>query len=132
MIVSIVKWQFASIEHDDRGINETRGHACEIVARRFLALLQEGELLEYLLPETPPFLPASDYDRADTFGQYRQDTIEEDDDAAERAALICRPSLRSDDDHGQHSRKSSTIFSADVDPIHSLVGLNALEVAAVA
>lgn len=50
---SILKSHFASasIQHDDRGVNATRGYACEFVAWRFLAHLSEQELIEYLLLE---------------------------------------------------------------------------------
>ncbi|KAI9787135.1 MAG: hypothetical protein M1839_003370 [Geoglossum umbratile] len=42
---------FLSLEPDDRGVNETRGLACEIVAWRFLARLSESDIVNVLLYE---------------------------------------------------------------------------------
>lgn len=39
---------------DDRGVNEARGYACEIVAWRFVTHLSEREAIDFLLYELPP------------------------------------------------------------------------------
>lgn len=49
----ILKHQFTSLEPDDRGINASRGYACEIVAWRFLSSLTEQDALDYLLSDLP-------------------------------------------------------------------------------
>ncbi|KAL1620128.1 hypothetical protein SLS54_006328 [Diplodia seriata] len=49
-----LKGHFRAIESDDdRGINESRGLACEVVAWQFVLTLSEREALDYLLFELP-------------------------------------------------------------------------------
>lgn len=49
---SALKGHFKAIEsEDDRGINESRGLACEVVAWQFVLTLSEKEALEYLFFE---------------------------------------------------------------------------------
>ncbi len=117
----ILKWQLASGGEDDHGINETRGHACEIVAWRFLMHLSAAELIDYLLHELPPV--SSDPESYDEV-----DTNADNGDAAERAALLSGrgPSAAS----AQGKTRTSSI--AEEEPMSSFVGLNALEIAAVA
>jgi hypothetical protein len=44
-----LRWRFANSEDDDdRGLNETRALACEIVAWRFVAHLTEREAIDFL------------------------------------------------------------------------------------
>ena len=114
----ILKWQFASAE-DDHGISETRGHACEIVAWRFLTHLSATDLIDYLLHELPPV----------SFDPESHDEIEahiDNGDAAERAALLSG--------RGPSAAKvrNGTSSIAEEEPMSSFVGLNALEIAAVA
>lgn len=122
----ILKWQFCSGESDDHGINETRAHACEIVAWRFLAHLSESELIEYLLHELPPLgntagseLPNPGSD--DYFDNYR---LREDRDDAERAELL--PGSR------KIGRIKSAKSAAEEEPMSVFIGLNTLEIAAIA
>ncbi|KAJ9644571.1 hypothetical protein H2199_003534 [Coniosporium tulheliwenetii] len=50
-----LKGHFAALESDDdRGVNETRGLACEIVAWRFVTHITEREAIDYLLYELSP------------------------------------------------------------------------------
>ena len=116
-----MKWQFDSGGHDDHGINETRGYACEIVAWRFLTHLSGAELIDYLLHELPPIcLDPEGYDEA----EIRVDNG----DAAERAALLSGRNFSAASSQG--GTKTSSI--AEREPLSSFVGLNALEIAAVA
>lgn len=117
----ILKSEFASGDEDDHGVNETRGHACEIVAWRFLTQLSAVKLIDYLLHELPPVsFDHGSYDEAGTHA--------DDEDAAESAALLSGrgPSAAST----QGKTRDSSI--AEDEPMSSFVGLNALEIAAVA
>lgn len=50
-----LKTHFSALESDDdRGVNEARGYACEIVAWRFVTHLSEREAIDFLLYELPP------------------------------------------------------------------------------
>lgn len=55
---SALKWHFSTREPDDRGINETRANACEIVAWRFLSRLSERDAIDFVLYELPSPPPA--------------------------------------------------------------------------
>lgn len=48
-----LKWHFSTLEADDRGLNETRANACEIVAWRFLSRISERDAVDYCLYELP-------------------------------------------------------------------------------
>ncbi|KAF6236024.1 hypothetical protein HO173_005652 [Letharia columbiana] len=117
----ILKCHFASGDQDDHGINDTRGHACEIVAWRFLTHLSAAELIDYLLHELPPvsFDPES-YDGVGTHP--------DNGDAAEHAALLSGRDPSATSTRG----KTRTSSIAEEEPMASFVGLNALEIAAVA
>lgn len=117
----MLKWQFASGGQDDHGINETRGYACEIVAWRFLTHLSAAELIDYLLHELPPIsLDPESYDGAESHT--------DNEDAAERATLL----LGRDPSATSALGRTRTSSIAEEEPMSSFVGLNALEIAAVA
>ena len=60
-------WHFSIMEPDDRGVNQTRGYACEVVAWRFLSHLSERERIDYLLYELPlAAIEANDHGRDDS------------------------------------------------------------------
>ena len=115
-----MKWQFDSGGQDDHGINETRGHACEIVAWRFLTHLSGAELIDYLLHELPPF----SFD-PEGYGEFN--TPVDDEDAAESAALLSGRDFSAAVSQGRTRTSSIT----ENEPMSSFVGLNALEIAAV-
>lgn len=50
----ILKWHFNALPNYGRGINETRGLACELIAWRYLTHLSEREVLDHVLYELPP------------------------------------------------------------------------------
>ncbi|KAI4089028.1 MAG: hypothetical protein LQ344_005689 [Seirophora lacunosa] len=140
----IVKWHFANVENDDRGIFETRGFACEIVAWRFLALLSKHELIEYLLRELPPVQPRSEGSSDDEEASMRRPIsarMASNDQITERTRLLHRdrttassqPKIHEPrEDTSSQTWTSRTSELADDDPTLSFVGLNALEIATVA
>ena len=101
------------MEQDDRGINEARGYACEIVAWRFLTHLSESDLIDYLLHELPPVTFGSA--RSEGEGESTETGRSHSDDDTERARLLWDQDL-----------------SRTEEPLSSFVGLNALEIATVA
>ena len=140
----VLKWHFSSLEPDDRGINETRGYACEIVAWRFLTRISEHELIDYLLCELPT-RPASTT-RSSSGSQSRSEQgrnarLQAADNVDERSELLSdrpsgipkRPRLP---EGSLHHRSYRTVGEGDQTPeddvTSSFVGLNALEIAAVA
>ncbi|KAL8940453.1 MAG: hypothetical protein Q9216_002823 [Gyalolechia sp. 2 TL-2023] len=140
----IVKWYFSNMEHDDRGVFETRGFACEIVAWRFLTHLSKHELIDYLLRELPPILPVSDSSSEDNeafISRPLSARMASNDDIDERSRLLYEnrttPTkwpkiLEPDGQDGSRTWGSRMSETTDHDPALSFVGLNALEMAAVA
>ena len=91
------------------------------MAWRFLTHLSGAELIDYLLHELPPV----------SFGPESYDEVESDadnGDAAERAALLSERGISAAGTQGR-TRTSSI---GEKDSLSSFVGLNALEIAAVA
>ena len=131
---SILKWQFNSVEQDDRGINEARGFACEIVAWRFLTYLSEPELIDYLLHEVPlvPFNDSGGFEGIVSRSGNGNGRFSEDNDSAERAALLGGRVGQPASDHRQGTHRSTTGSFIPDNPILAFVGLNALEIASVA
>ncbi|KAL9014119.1 MAG: hypothetical protein Q9173_001210 [Seirophora scorigena] len=140
----IVKWHFANVENDDRGIFETRGFACEIVAWRFLALLSKHELIEYLLRELPPVQPRSEGSSDDEEASMRRPIsarMASNDQINERTRLLHRdwttassqPKIHEPQENASSQAWTSrTSELVDDDPTLSFMGLNALEIATVA
>ncbi|KAG7004943.1 hypothetical protein G7Y79_00022g051640 [Physcia stellaris] len=155
----MLRWHYSNIEHDDRGVWETRGFACEIVAKnaagndvhimfmyglansesiqwRFLTYLSEKEAIDYLLHE----LPATKGALAHTPNTEEANELEHgmspnDDQEDERASLLWnqpsshdRPSLQ----QLESDRRKQKPDLSDEDPTKPFVGLNALEIAAIA
>ena len=118
--IRILKWQFASGGVDDHGINEARGHACEIVAWRFLTHLSAAELIDYLLHELPLSFDPEIHDEVGSLANNGE--------AADRTALLSGRGPSAASAQG----KSRTNSFAEHEPLSSFVGLNALEIAAVA
>ncbi|KAF7903218.1 uncharacterized protein EAF01_006267 [Botrytis porri] len=138
-----LKWHFQTLDlEDDRGINETRASACEIVAWRFLSRVSERDAVDFCLYELPsPTLQRS------TDGAVEEP---EESQATEHSTLL--PQFRERDSPPSTrppSRNKKTellrsishmgsFFTHDDmdddedDPTSSFTGLNALEIAAVA
>lgn len=73
-----LKWHFSTLEADDRGLNDTRANACEIVAWRFLSRISEREAVDYCLYELPK--PETSHENGGETGQ----TVE----ATEHSSLL--------------------------------------------
>ncbi|KAL9599484.1 MAG: hypothetical protein Q9219_003823 [cf. Caloplaca sp. 3 TL-2023] len=143
-LVKIVKSHFSNVEHDDRGVFETRGFACEIVAWRFLSHLSRHELIDYLLRELPPtttLSESSSVDEETPFDRPKSARTASNDELTERSRLLYEgrripnkyPTVN--EPHGpdrSHSWNSQFSDLTDDDPTLSFVGLNALEIATVA
>lgn len=134
-----LKMHFANLESDEsRGINTTRGLACEYVAWRFLTHLSGRELIYFLLYELPPCVGGKDdeYDedtghttRQRPSGPSRQNTN------GTQASLLSSSQLESAEgieEETQGDADNSTQFDRqDDDFASSFDSLNALEIAAV-
>lgn len=139
-----LKWHFSSLEPDDRGLNETRANACEIVSWRFLSRLSERDAIEFCLYELPPTIKDA--------GHAAQAAVTEEESNDERTSLL--PQFRARDASayptasprskrqkmidsvthiGTHLFSEGSIAEAEEDdPSSDFVGLSALEIAAVA
>lgn len=140
----VLKWYFSSREDDDRGINEARGYACEIVAWRFLTPLSEQEIIDVLLYEVPGNQnvsePPSDFEAVEDNGNEEDGTFPDDDDD-ERLDLLWdhrlppkrRPKLPTQRSRHESQRLlEGTQSFLDEDLIADFIGLNTLEIAAIA
>ncbi|PBP17410.1 receptor-activated Ca2+-permeable cation channel [Diplocarpon rosae] len=139
-----LKWHFSTLDVDDRGLNETRANACEIIAWRFLTRLSERDAVDFCLYELPEVaVERAVLESADPCGV----------EASERTSLLpqfrawdhprsttpTRPGskraemLRSVSHMGSLSAPDQYAEDEDeTDPTSSFTGLNALEIAAVA
>ncbi|TGO23636.1 hypothetical protein BPAE_0126g00200 [Botrytis paeoniae] len=137
-----LKWSFSTLDVDDRGINETRASACEIVAWRFLSRVSERDAVDFCLYELPsPTLQRS------TDGAAEEP---EESQATEHSTLLPQfrerdsppstrpPSQNKKTELLQSISHMGSFFTHDDedddedDPTSSFTGLNALEIAAVA
>ncbi|KAF1985089.1 hypothetical protein K402DRAFT_422385 [Aulographum hederae CBS 113979] len=140
-----LKGHFAALESDDdRGVNETRGFACEIVAWRFVSNLSRRETIHQLLYELPSSSIDSDsppdaeagnlYQESNGTGNHSTASVNE------RTPL--RPNTSDDPETPRPSRTSSyfgtTVYGdlsqhpdSSGDFASSFENLNALEIAAV-
>ncbi|KAF7923442.1 uncharacterized protein EAE97_010880 [Botrytis byssoidea] len=141
-----LKWHFSTLDvDDDRGINETRASACEIVAWRFLSRVSERDAVDFCLYELPsPTLQRS------TGGVDGAAEEPEEIQATEHSSLLPQfrerdspPSTRPPSQNKKTELLRSishmgSFFTHDDmdddedDPTSSFTGLNALEIAAVA
>lgn len=138
-----LKWHFSTLESDDRGLNETRANACEIVAWRFLTQVSERDAVDFCLYELPPV--QANVDNRHTSGA--------EEEANEHTDLLPqfrpRSSLAPTSPGRPGSRRVELLRSLsgigidpadeeqveldeEEDPTTSFTGLNGLEIAAVA
>lgn len=125
-----LKWHFSTLEHDDRGINETRANACEITAWRFLSRISERDAVDFCLYELPEVKV--------------EEEAQHEPEASERSSLL--PQFRARDSLSPQKpgnkrvellRSISNIGEViapeddEEDPTSSFTGLNGLEIAAV-
>ena len=141
----ILKGQFAALESDDRGLHESRGSACEIVAWRLLAHFSEHEVIDQLLcdlsPPTSTVNEASDTEAGLIDGTARDNGVIQAPVDEHTRLLSCQSSP--DCQHSEFARFDSSLGTYrtdgatppildEEDIISSFNGLNALEIAAVA
>ncbi len=141
----ILKWHFASVV-DDRGVNEARGYACEIVAWRTLNHLSEHELIDCLLHELPaankPTGRPSDAEANinDELGQRRPSWNNLVDEHAsllreQRVSPIRLARLQQPEpQYAPHTQRpwDGMLTAFEEDSTSTFAGLNALEIAAIA
>ena len=127
----ISKCHFSTCELDEADLNEARAYACEIVAWRIVSHLSETSRIDHLLHQLPFTMP---HYADNPVGQLRshiqsghQDRLPNIGEDAESAVLLCP---RQTD-----GQAPALVAKALPDPlaelISTLVGLNALEIAAV-
>lgn len=131
-----LKWHFSTLEADDRGINETRANACEIVAWRFLSRISERDAVDYCLYELPQEEPQISLDgpadtntteRSSLLPQFRpQELMTPTRPGSKRVELLRSVSNMGDMFSGLDGPHD------EQDPTSSFTGLNGLEIAAVA
>ena len=143
LVSRALKAHFDALEkEDDRGINEARGYACEIVAWRFVTNLTLRECIDYLLFDLPPSEESqqSGRDTEEGFpwghsnGQNRRPAT------AERTPLLSGPPLGRNRNYHHTSTSNTgadridtglaTMSQAD-DFAANFLNLNSLEIAAV-
>lgn len=124
-----MRWQYGSCEDDDdRGLNETRALACEIVAWRFVAHLSQREAIDYLCTELPT---AKDVSRSRdiihrTESESRNHSAEE---SHENTPLLDGMEYG---DHSFSTDQEHDLEESSASLADEFAGLNALEIAAVA
>ncbi|KAI9675900.1 MAG: hypothetical protein M1829_003138 [Trizodia sp. TS-e1964] len=128
----ILRWHFSELEPDDRGIHEARATACEIVAWRLLAHFSELEKIDYLLYELPS--PTAS-ETASSIEDGHPNTNARPAQHDESLGLLSnQPSTRDSTSTHADIRNvaSQEPETEDQDPTSAFVGMNALEIAAVA
>lgn len=136
-----LKWHFSTLEVDDRGINETRANACEIVAWRFLSRISERDAVNFCLYELPELVEdrIRDLDGASENGTTETSSLlpqfrARDSSTPNRPTSKRMDLLRSVSHVGGMFADSvyGTQDDEEEDPTTSFTGLNGLEIAAVA
>ncbi|KAI9842106.1 MAG: hypothetical protein M1837_007467 [Sclerophora amabilis] len=135
-----LKWHFASLDDDNKGVNESRGYACEVVAWRFLSFLTEWETVDYLLYEIQVDYASSQGSRsppseAENGNQPASNGVDDEESPLlpkQRPKALGRPELtRSTSQFGEYQGESAEPDMGKDDPMASFHGLNALEIAAI-
>ena len=134
---------YAVLETDDRGIYETRGNACEIVAGRFLTHLSESERIDYLLLELPPVTGrqvcqtsngTSDASRDEAIEPPRSSSYDENSSLVFSQVSSIHEQVAMDMHYSSPLKDNvnkSESNTPEADPAKQFVGLNALEIAAI-
>lgn len=137
MSCRILKWHFDSFEEENPALNESRGFACEIVAWRFLAPLSEHDLIEYLLHDLSASHqePERSLDEEASSGNVASTSTSRALQIDEHSPLVCerrfsRVQLSTQEQSRPLADESLALAGNDLGA--AFVGLNALEVAAVA
>lgn len=148
MVGRTLKWHFSTLEPDDRGLNETRANACEIVSWRFLTRLSGRDAVDFCLYELPPSETPDDEELPEA--RNRNNAAITDPDESSRLLpenrapdhSLPRPTtsrstrqqlMRTVIQLGNHVfADNDGEEEEEEDPTSSFTGLNALEIAAVA
>lgn len=136
-----MKGHFAVLEEDNnRGIDESRGYACEYIAWRFITQLSGRETIDLLLYELPPNSLSAPLrsDEENGVSEQSHGNETQDDDSGESTPLISRSIEQLDDAERILATPTAERFtitgraSQEKEAFASLFdNLNALEVAAV-
>ncbi|KAK4900599.1 hypothetical protein LTR27_002315 [Elasticomyces elasticus] len=122
-----LKWHFAAVgADDDRGISQTRGLACEMVAWRFVTHLTEHEAIEFLCLDQP----AQSKDKTNRTVSNGYAGNEEAQPALESTPLLDGSVIDPEQSFLDEDAESSP--DEDMSFASFFAGLNALEIAAVA
>ncbi|KAK4949008.1 hypothetical protein LTR10_012381 [Elasticomyces elasticus] len=122
-----LKWHFAAVGvDDDRGISQTRGSACEMVAWRFVTHLTENEAIEFLCLDQP----AQSKDKTSRNVSNGYSGNEEAQAALESTPLLDGSVIDPEQSFLDEDAESSP--DEDMSFASFFAGLNALEIAAVA
>jgi hypothetical protein len=129
---------------DERGINQARGYACEIVAWRFVSSLSSRECIDYLLfdlpPDDPEEISSEDAEAGYAHGYSNGHHSHRRTATIERASLLAGPPYRRnrisyDGIHSHfgadHIDTTETMFDQTDEFASAFINLNALEIAAV-
>ena len=141
----VSKWHYGALDPDERGLNEARGYACEVVAWRFLTSLSQSELIDYLLYELPSNTAKPNKKGHDPLHRVHFDhdsgDDSQDDHSAESDSLLPEQQSTGHDStshniqdplHTPYSLNGNVVNKPEEDPTSPFMGLNALEIAAVA
>ncbi|CZR64510.1 uncharacterized protein PAC_14408 [Phialocephala subalpina] len=127
-----LKWHFSTLAEDDRGVNETRANACEIVSWRFLARISERDAMDFCLFELPSLgvveacTNVDVTERSSLLPQFRPSTLPTTRPGSKRVEM-----LRSISNIGIPTQEEGQ-EEDEGDPTSAFTGLNGLEIAAVA
>jgi hypothetical protein len=139
---SALKSHFSALDpDDDRGLNLTRGYACEFVAWKFVTHISGREAIDFLLFELPPaaFAAPTVDDVEASISNHGHNGHHAQESDAERSALLERSEYPFDQTQGPedtpvdgvHSVSSAKAEEENDDFASSFQNLNALEIAAV-
>ncbi|GIZ41595.1 hypothetical protein CKM354_000489400 [Cercospora kikuchii] len=128
-----LKWHFDGLDDgEDRGVNETRGLACELVAWRFISHLTYRETIDYLCTDLPVHFGGPNMENGDLENAEQESSLPDDQD--EESPLLensSAPVRRMDDsfyDEMQHHHTDTE----QANFASTFANLSALEIAAVA
>ncbi|KAF4592581.1 ion transporter [Ophiocordyceps camponoti-floridani] len=124
-----LKWHYAAA-HEHAGLNQARSYACEIVAWRFLTRLSEREVMDCCLYEIPDAVedapPQPDIEALETAPLLPQATF------PFHAAVSSAKRMQLQGSLYRLAAQTDGDGEDNLDPTSAFMGLNALEIAAVA
>ncbi|KAK3687705.1 hypothetical protein B0T22DRAFT_136727 [Podospora appendiculata] len=144
-----LKWHYGAMP-EDKGLNEARANACEIVAWRFLTHLSEREAVDYCLYEIPPVTPPAPTSQEHPFVDAENGQVDENSALLAQAWSGTADSARAMLNQSGNQKRNLLLQSIsrltmsmaadgdeededeDDDPTASFTNLNALEIAAIA